>query len=498
MPRVTSPERWREIDRVLDAALDLPPDQRGAFLDSACGSDAEMRFEVDRVLRAQDEAGDFLQDSLPNMWPALLSAFTQAGSTLGTLGTPGTTIADRYVLERELGRGGMATVYLARDVKHRRPVAVKILDADLARVMGAGRFLREIEITANLQHPHILPLHDSGAMPARHPDSVPRADQGDGERSAFIYYVMPYVAGESLRERLGREGRLPVAEVVRITRDVAGALDHAHRRGVVHRDIKPGNILLEDGEAIVADFGIARAISEAVGGPPVDLDGVSTRPGVALGTPAYMSPERPRGEHEITGRSDVYSLGCVVYEMLAGAPPFTAPATRALLAMHLHEPPPSLRTVRPDVPVHVETAVARALAKEPADRFQTAGELADALASGDATPLTARRPRATGAWAGARRVALGALGLAALAAIVTPVVRRERSPVTGSAAEIVVLPLIPAVPDTALTRLGRELVITLSASLDGVDGIQTVDALTVLANARTNDDAPPLADAIAL
>ena len=477
MPKLTSPERWREIERVLDAALDLPREQRAAFLDSACGADAEIRFEVDRVLRAQDEAGDFLEDPLSNAWAALLSASTRQQSSLGT---PGTTVAGRYVVDREIGRGGMATVYLARDTKHRRPVAVKVLDADLARGMGADRFLREIEITANLQHPHILPLHDSG------------------EHDGLVYYVMPYVAGESLRERLAREHRLPVAEAVRIARDVAGALDHAHRRGVVHRDIKPGNILLDDGEAIVADFGIARAINEAVGGPTPDRDRASTRPGVALGTPAYMSPEQSRGGEELTGRSDVYSLGCVLYEMLAGAPPFTAPSAQALLARHLHEPPPRLGGVRPDVPLHVEQAVARALAKEPADRFETAGDLADALAGGDANSPTPRSLRALAVEVGPRRVALGVIGLALAGAIATLVVRREQPPVTGSAAEIVVLPLIPAVPDTALTRLGRELVITLSASLDGVDGIQTVDALTVLASARTTGEAPPLAETIAL
>ena len=483
MARVTSPERWREIDRVLDGALDLPPGQRAAFLDTACGSDAELRAEVDRMLRALDQAGEFLEDPFPNAW-ALLSASAQPESRLGA---PGTTIADRYVLEREIGRGGMAIVYLARDLKHRRPVAIKVLDAHLAELVGAGRFLREIEITANLQHPHILPLYDSGV--------VPRAEGGE----AFLYYVMPYVAGESLRDRLVRERRLPVADAVRIARDVAGALDHAHRRGVVHRDIKPGNILLEDGEPIVADFGIARAVSEAIGGASVDHGSPMTRPGVVLGTPAYMSPEQASGEHEPTPRSDVYSLGCVLYEMLAGVPPFTAPTPWAMIARRLHEAPPSLRAIRPDAPVNVEQAVARALAKEPDDRFQTAGEFADALGGSDDASLIARWRRTVAPRAGRLRFALGTGGLALAAlGIATVVARRERLPVTPSAAEIAIFPLMPAVPDTALTRLGRELVITLSASLDGVDGIQTVDALTMLASARTGDDRPTLADAVTL
>jgi len=488
MARLTSPERWREIDRLFDGALDLPPGERAAFLESACGGDAELRAEVDRLLRAQDEAGGFLEDPFPNAWSAVLSASTQPKSPLGA---PGTTVADRYVLERELGRGGSSTVYLARDVKHRRPVAVKVLDADLARAMGAGRFLREIEITANLQHPHILQLYDSGAVPGSEP--------GDAKEPAFLYYVMPYVAGESLRDRLGRERRLPVADAVRIARDVAGALDYAHRRGVVHRDIKPGNILLEDGEPIVADFGIARAVSEAVGSPSTDQAPVTTRPGVVLGTPAYMSPEQASGEHEPTPRSDVYSLACVLYEMLAGVPPFTAPTPWAMIARHLHEAPPSLRAIRPDVPMHVEQAVARSLAKEPDDRFQTAGEFADALGGSDDTSVVPARWRTIATRAGRRRLAFGTAGitLAALG-LTTFVMRRERLPVTASAAEIAIFPLIPAVPDTALTRLGRELVITLSASLDGVDGIQTVDALTMLASARTGDDRPTLADAVTL
>ncbi|HEX6050228.1 MAG TPA: serine/threonine-protein kinase [Gemmatimonadaceae bacterium] len=476
MPRVISPERWREIERVLDAALDLPPDQRAAFIATACGTDAEMRSEVERVLHAHDQLGDFLEDPLPNAWSAPVSASAPPRSSFGS----GTTIAERYVLERELGQGGMATVYLARDSKHRRPVAVKVLDADLSRVLGAGRFLREIEITANLQHPHILPLHDSG------------------EHEGLGYYVMPYVAGESLRERLSRQHRLPVAEAVRIARDIAGALDYAHRRGVVHRDIKPGNILFEDGEAIVADFGIARAISQAASSPAAGGEHLPTRPGVVLGTPPYMSPEQFRGEQELTGRSDIYSLGCVLYEMLVGVPPFTASTTQAFLVRHLFEPVPPLRSVRPEVPLHVEQAVARALAKEPADRFETAGELADALTADSATSLGSRGRRAIEEGVGARRIALGVGGVALMAATVLLLVRREPEPFAGSAATIAVLPLIPAVPDTALARLGRELVITLSASLDGFDGMQTVDALTVLATARTSDVAPPLGETVAL
>ena len=477
MSRVISPERWREVERVLDGALDLPRDERAAFLETAYGADAEVRAEVERILHARDQAGDFLEEPLANGWLGMASMSPPLAPGLPT---PGSTIGDRYILEHEIGRGGMATVYLARDRKHSRPVAVKVLDADLAWVVGPARFLREIHITANLQHPHILPLYDSG------------------ESEGLVYYVMPYVAGESLRDRLGREGTLPVAEAIRVARDVAGALDYAHRRGVVHRDIKPGNILLEEGQAIVADFGIARAVSEAVSVASADPTRATTRSGVALGTPAYMSPEQALGEREITRQSDVYSLGCVLYEMLAGTPPFTGSTAEATIAKHLHEAPRPLHTVRPEVPPQVEQAVARALSKEPTDRFRSAGDLAGALGGSEGTSTPPRRVRATAPGAWPRRVALGVALVALVATGVTLAVRRQRAPVAAPAAAIAVLPLVPAVPDTALARLGRELVVTLSASLEGVDGIRTVDALTVLASARATDDAPQLPDAIAL
>ena len=474
MTRTTPPDRWREIEEVLDRALDLPPDERAAFLESACGADLALRNEVERLLRANDRAGDFLEQPLLRI-PLRVS---NAAPLAPTLSVPGTTIAGRYVLERELGRGGMATVYLARDAKHSRPVAIKVLDTELARRIGAGRFLREIEITANLQHPHILPLHDSG------------------EFNGLVYYVMPYVAGETLRDRLRRERPLPVSETIRLARDIASALDYAHRRGVVHRDIKPGNILIEDGQAIVADFGIARAISASTVGSG-DPEAAATRPGQTLGTPAYMSPEQVSGEHQPAARSDVYSLGCVVYEMLGGDPPFSGATAAAIMARHLHETPAPLRVRRPEVPEYVASAVAKAMAKDPGDRFPSASEFGDALggphASGVAPPPVARSALAR------RRSALGVVTVTAIAvtgiALLTP---EDRPSIATNAATIAVFPLIPAVPDTALTRLGRELVVTLSASLDGVGGIRTADALTVLANARATDESPGLADAVAL
>src|SRR5438132_7163529 len=263
-------------------------------------------------------------------------------------------VADRYAVERELGRGGMATVYLARDLKHHRKVAIKVLKPDLAAALGPERFLREIEIAAGLSHPHILPLHDSG------------------EAGGLLYYVMPFVEGESLRDRLNREQQLPLEDALQITREVADALSFAHSRDVVHRDIEPENILFQAGHAVVSDFGIARAITAAA-------SGTRTEAGIPIGTPGYMSPEQAAAELHLDGRSDVYSLGCVLYEMLAGGPPFTGPTPQAVLARHSLDPVPALRTVRQAVPLAVEHAVMKALEKMPADRFTTATEFADAL-----------------------------------------------------------------------------------------------------------------------
>jgi serine/threonine-protein kinase len=263
-------------------------------------------------------------------------------------------LADRYVIERELGAGGMATVYLAEDLKHRRRVAVKVLRPELAAALGGERFLREIETTANLRHPHILPLYDSG------------------DANGTLFYVMPYVEGESLQDRMAREKQLPVDDALRIAGEVADALSYAHGRGVIHRDIKPDNIMLENGHAVVADFGIAQAVSDS-GGERL------TQTGMAVGTPLYMSPEQSNGE-PVDARSDLYGLACVVYEMLAGSPPFSGPTALAVMARHALDPVPALRTVRPAVSAPVAAAIEQALAKAPADRFTTVREWCDALA----------------------------------------------------------------------------------------------------------------------
>ena len=272
----------------------------------------------------------------------------------------------RYRLERELGQGGMATVYLAEDLKHDRKVAIKVLRPELAAVIGAERFLSEIKTTANLQHPHILPLFDSGQAVGRLGGST------EGHSAEFLFYVMPYIEGESLRDRLTREKQLPIADAVRIATEVASALDYAHRHNVIHRDIKPENILLHDGRALVADFGIALAASKAGGSR-------MTETGMSLGTPTYMSPEQAMGEREITARSDVYALGAMTYEMLLGEPPFTGPTAQAIVAKVMTAEPAGLIAQRKSVPPAVEDAVLTALAKLPADRFGSAKEFGEAL-----------------------------------------------------------------------------------------------------------------------
>src|SRR5216117_2743121 len=273
-------------------------------------------------------------------------------------------LAGRYVIERELGSGGMATVYLAHDVKHHREVALKVLRPELAAALGPDRFLREVEIAARLNHPHILALYDSG------------------ETNGFLFYVMPYVAGESLRHRLEREKQLPVEEALAITRHIASALGHAHAQHIIHRDVKPENILLYEGEAMVADFGIALAVSGTAGR--------LTERGVWVGTPEYMSPEQALGEQSLDARSDVYSLGCVLYELLAGEPPYTGPTAQAVIAKRLAGPTPRVRLLRATVPGGVEQVLLKALATAPADRFASAAAFAEALTQPRAVRPTPR------------------------------------------------------------------------------------------------------------
>jgi serine/threonine-protein kinase len=357
-------------------------------------------------------------------------------------------LQDHYRLQRELGQGGMATVYLAHDLKHDREVAVKVLRPAFAAVIGADRFLTEIRTTANLQHPHILPLFDSGVAPA-----------AEGERGGSPYYVMPYVEGESLRDRLAREHQLPLGDALRIAGDVASALDYAHRHGVIHRDIKPENILLTDGGAMLADFGIAVAVT-AAGGTRL------TETGISVGTPHYMSPEQAAADRTLDGRSDIYSLGCVVYEMLAAEPPYTGPSAQAILAKRVVEPVPHLSTVR-DVPPAVEQAVTRALARVPTDRFKTAGEFLEAL-TGSATAVSRRgRPPV-------RAVIAGVLVASAAWWLVAGYRGGRFRPASAAVAAVAVLPFqdLTSGPDSSF--LGDGLTVGLIADLAEIASLRVI------------------------
>jgi serine/threonine-protein kinase len=373
-------------------------------------------------------------------------------------------LPDGYVVERELGRGGMATVFLARDLKHGRRVAVKVMRPELALVLGAERFQREIRLAAQLQHPHILPVFDSG------------------ESAGRLWYTMPFVEGESLRPMLDRAGPLAVDEALRIAREVADALSYSHAQGIVHRDIKPENILFSNGHALVADFGIARVLQDA-GGQRL------TETGVGIGTAEYMSPEQSLGEDSVDGRSDLYALAAVLYEMLAGEPPFTGPNAQAILAKRMTQPVPSVRTLRETVPESVDAALIRALARTPADRFPNTGEFAAALSAPSVTVgLTHHGSRA--------RWALLALALPVAGA--AWYLWHARPAVPGAASVLAVLPFVPTSADTGLVRLGRDLATTIGASLDGVGDIRTVDRLTILSQVPEHGAALALREAAAL
>ena len=375
-------------------------------------------------------------------------------------------LADRYRVERELGRGGMATVYLAHDPRHDRAVALKVLQPALAAALGAERFLREITLAARLDHPHIIPLLDSG------------------EAGGFLYYVMPYVQGESLRDRLNRERQLPVEDALQIARETADALNHAHSLGIVHRDVKPENILLAGSHARLADFGIARAVT-AAGGESL------TATGVAIGTPAYMSPEQASGEGGVDARTDVYSLGCVLYEMLVGQPPYTGATAEAILARKYFDAPGSIRSVRSTVAREVEAAIIKALAKVPADRYSTAWQFAQALERVRDTPVapapaTRRFPT--------RRVVLASVGVVlALAATWWGGTRRQ--PVVSPLGSLAVLPFANVSGDPEQDYFASGMTEELISRLAGVPGL-TVKSRTSVRRYHESDDPLPRIAAI--
>ncbi len=364
-----------------------------------------------------------------------------------------TALSDRYAIEHELGAGGMATVYLAEDLKHHRKVAVKVLRPELAAAIGPERFLREITITAQLNHPHILPLLDSG------------------EENGFLFYVMPYMQGESLRDRLNREKQLPVDDAVKLAGEVADALNSAHKRDVVHRDIKPENILIEDGHAVVADFGIARAI-DAAGSEQL------TETGLAVGTPFYMSPEQASGSKDLDGRSDIYALGCVLYEMLAGQPPFTGPTIESVVHQHLAVEVSPVTNLRPAVSAEIAETLTRALAKTPADRFATAREFADALTEG--TTSTAARPTTASGQSRARVGAFAAVALVVLVAAVLAILRT-----TGPASTARDIPRLVVLPLENLSAAEEEyfadgMTEEITARLAGISGLRVIARQTAI------------------
>jgi eukaryotic-like serine/threonine-protein kinase len=379
-------EQWPEIERLLDQALDLGPEAQAEFLHRIYAQDPELGAEVERLLRAITTAEDLLQDTAPGFAAPLIAQVFKQNDL-----APGTRLGG-YEIISELGRGGTAMVYLAQDRKHGRRVAVKVPHPELGSLLGPERFLREIQIAAQLQHPNILPLHDSG------------------EADGVLYYVMPYVEGESLRQRLERESTVSLEDSLHIARQVGDALGCAHDHGVVHRDIKPENILLSGGHALVADFGIARAM-DVLG------DERLTQTGLATGTPAYMSPEQAAG-NPVDGRTDVYALGCVMYEMLAGEPPYSGDSVDAISRRRLSEPIPSVAAVRDGVPGQVEQAIRRALAPAPADRFTTAREFVQAL---DA-PVDQRTPSRS-----ARAIIGTAAAMVMLTATGAVLLRREHT-----------------------------------------------------------------------
>jgi len=360
-------------------------------------------------------------------------------------------LSDRYRIERELGQGGMAIVYLAHDLKHNRKVALKVLRPEVAQTIGAERFLREIETTANLRHPHILPLYDSGQV------------------RDYLFYVMPFVEGESLRDRMNREKQLPMDDALPIAREVAEALGYAHSRGVIHRDIKPENIMLESGHAVVADFGIARAV-DAAGGDRL------TETGLSVGTPTYMSPEQAAGERELDGRSDLYGLGCVLYEMLAGQPPFTGPTVESVIHQHLTAPSPPVTQFRPAVPPEITGALQRALAKTPADRFNSVARFADAL--GATQPGAGHVAKPAGRTT-SRRWAILAAAVAAfvVGALGWWITHRQT---TGPLADDLIAVAPFDVLDPGLSLWSEGMVDVLARNLDGAGALRTVTPTVVI------------------
>jgi serine/threonine-protein kinase len=447
-------EQWEATVALFEEALTRPPHERDTFLETAARHDPELRTRVAAMLLG-DASPNAVLDASPDALASLLPAGDEselAGYRIGS-----------YLILQALGRGGAATVYLATDEKHHRSVALKVLHAEISSALGGDRFRREIEVVAQLQHPHIVPLHDSGDV----------ADPRDG-RVRLLYYVMPLVRGETLRDRIAREGALPIADIDRIVADVSAALDYAHRHGVIHRDIKPANLLLDESHASVADFGIAR---RAHGDAPDEL----TSTGVIVGTPAYMSPEQSIGDRAIDARSDIYALGCVTFEMLTGSPPFRATTVSALVAKHLQTEIPSAQSLRPDLPGQVDEVLGRAMAKDPAQRFASTREFADALHAAF-TSLGAPSSRTSSATTPASRSRHRWLGVgAATAAVAVGVAGWVFAGSRADAPSIAVLPFTNMSDDRGNEYFSDGVTEELTGALAGIGGLRVAPRTTAFA-----------------
>ena len=443
-----SPDQWRQLESLVDALLDTPPERRGALFAKVSGGDPARQEELERLVAACERTYPLLDQPAAERFAALVDTNPLQ---------PEQIVADRYRITRELGRGGMATVYLAHDLKHARDVALKVVRSDLVATVGSGRFLREIEIAAQLRHPNIVPLYDSGRVPVEELTSG-----AERARDGVLYYVMPYEAGQTLRDRVRREGQLAIDDALVIIRDICDALAYAHERGIVHRDIKPDNILLSGRHALVSDFGVARAASEMASG------GASTGAGVLLGTPAYMAPEQVAADPHVDHRADIYAVGVVAYELLTGHPPFGG-EPREILAAQLAQTPESVAVARPDVPDAVATVVMKCLAKNPAARWQSVAEMLPHLEptpfpSSEPGRLAPLRPRPLSR--AARRAVLAAIGVAT-ATIAWLAWQRERPPAPTNqpaAQALAVLPFQHDSPDF------QQLALTLTMHLIGALG----------------------------
>jgi len=429
------PSGWLELAPLLDAVLDAPPERRASLIRELSAGDPARQHALAHLLAECERDVPLLDRGAAERFDDLANEFPE--SLLPEL------LADRYQIGRELGRGGMARVYLARDLKHGRDVAIKVIRPELSASLGHDRFLREIEIAARLNHPNILPLHDSG------------------EISGSLYFVMPYAEGPSLRDRLARDGALPVSEALSMLRDVARALAYAHEHGVVHRDIKPDNVMLSGGAAVVTDFGIAKAISAAltdVAGPIVTLSGSP------IGTPAYLAPEQATGDPSTDQRADIYSFGCLAYELFTGTPPFPDESVHLVIAAHLGTVPRPVTALRADVPPAVAALISRCLEKNPADRPQSARELLDSLeGAATGTMAASRRPAQALRWAGLALVA----GLIGTAAYLT-----TRAPGVSAPISLAVLPFHNISADSAMDFVAGGLAEEVASALARVPGIQ--------------------------